>query len=64
MELVKRMAVSGAWDCLPKEIISIITVKVAETSKDPLEDLHSLWLCNKGTKRATSSCAIANCFNL
>jgi hypothetical protein len=64
MEPTKRMAAGGDWDCLPKEIISLITVKVAETSKAPLEDLRSLWLCNKATKRASSSRAITNHFNL
>jgi hypothetical protein len=64
MEPAKRMAAGGAWDRLPKEIISLIAVKVAETSGDPLQDLHSLWLCNKATKRASSSRAIANRFNL
>jgi hypothetical protein len=63
MELVKRMAVGGAWDCLPKEIVSLITVKVAETSEAPLKDLHSLRLCNKVTKRASSSHVITNRFN-
>jgi hypothetical protein len=64
MEPTKRMAAGGDWDCLPKEIVSLITVKVAETSKAPLEDLRSLWLCNKATKRASSSRAITNHFNL
>jgi hypothetical protein len=64
MEPVKMMAAGGAWDHFPEEIISLITVKVAETSEDPLKGLHSLWLCNKATKRATSSHAIANRFNL
>jgi hypothetical protein len=44
--------------------VSIITVKVAETLNAPLEDLHSFQLCNKATKRACSSRAIANRFNL
>jgi hypothetical protein len=64
MEPPKRMATGCAWDCLPEEIISLIVVKVAETSEDLLEDLRSLRLCNKTTKRATSSRAIANHFNL
>jgi hypothetical protein len=64
MELAKRMAVGGTWDHLPEEIISLIAVKVAETLEDPLEDLLSLRLCNKATKRATLSHAIANRFNL
>jgi hypothetical protein len=37
---------------------------VAETSETPLQDLHSLRLCNKATKRASSSYTIANRFNL
>jgi hypothetical protein len=64
MEPVKRKAVGGAWDRLPKEIVSLITVKVAETLEALLEDLHSLRLYNKVTKRGSSSHAIANCFNL
>jgi hypothetical protein len=55
MEPVKRMAGGGAWDHLPEEIVSLIAVKVAETSETPLEDLHSLRLCNKATKRSSSS---------
>jgi hypothetical protein len=64
MEPAKRMAAGGAWDRLPEEIVSLIAVKVAETSKDPLQDLRSLRLCNKATKMASSSRAIANRFNL
>jgi hypothetical protein len=64
MELAKRMAAGGTWDHLPEEIISLIAVKVAETLEDPLEDLLSLRLCNKATKRATLSRAVANRFNL
>jgi hypothetical protein len=64
MEPAKRMAASGAWDRLPEEIISLIAVKVAKTSEAPLKDLHSLWLCNKVTKRASSSRIITNHFNL
>jgi hypothetical protein len=64
MEHVKRMATSGAWDRLPKEIVSLIAVKVAETSEAPLEDLRSMWLCNYSTKRASSSHTVANRFNL
>jgi hypothetical protein len=64
MEPVQRMVVSGAWDRLLEEIVSLIAVKVPETLEAPLEDLHSLWLCNKVTKRASSSHAIANRFNL
>jgi type II secretory pathway component HofQ len=58
------MATSSAWDRLPEIIISLITVKVTETSEDPLQDLRSLWLCNKATKRASLSRTVANCFNL
>jgi hypothetical protein len=64
MEPMKRMAADGGWDHLPEEIISLIAIKVAKTSEDPLEDLHTLQLCNKVTKRATSSRTIANLFNL
>jgi hypothetical protein len=39
---VKRIAASGTWDRLPEEIVSLITVKVVETSEAPLEDLHSV----------------------
>jgi hypothetical protein len=55
MEHAKRMATSDAWDCLPEEIVSLITVKVAETLEAPLEDLHNPRPCNKVTKRASSS---------
>jgi hypothetical protein len=58
------MATGGTWDCLPEEIVSLITVKVAETLEDPLEGLHSLRLCNKAMKRTTSSRTIFNRFNL
>jgi hypothetical protein len=64
MEHAKRMAASGAWDRLAEDIISLIAVKVAETSEAPLEDLRSMWLCNKVTKRASSSYAVTNRFNL
>jgi hypothetical protein len=64
MELAKKMDVDGAWDCLPEEVISLIAFKVAETLEDPLEDLHSLRLCNKAMKRVTLSHAITNRFNL
>jgi hypothetical protein len=64
MELANRVVAGGAWDRLVEEIISMIAVKVAETSEAPLEDLRSLRLCNKVTKRACSSCAITNRFNL
>jgi hypothetical protein len=36
MEPAKRMAASGSWDRLPEEIVSLITVMVAETLEDPL----------------------------
>jgi hypothetical protein len=39
-------------------------VKVAETSEAPLEDIRCLWLCNKVTKRASSSHTVTNRFNL
>jgi hypothetical protein len=64
MEPTKRKATGGAWDYLPEEIVSLITVKVAETSEALLEDLRILRLCNKATKRASSSHIIANRFNL
>jgi hypothetical protein len=64
MKPVKRKAVGIAWDRFPEEIIFLIIVKVAKTSEAPLEDLHSLRLCNKATKRASSSRAITNRFNL
>jgi hypothetical protein len=64
MEPVKRMASDGAWDCLPEEVISLIAIKVAKTSEDPIKDIHSLRLCNKVMKRMTLSSAIANRFNL
>jgi hypothetical protein len=64
MEPSKRVASSNAWDRLPKEIVSMITAKVVETSVALLEDLHNLRLCNKATKRASLSCGVANCFNL
>jgi hypothetical protein len=64
MEPAKRIAASGTWDHLLEEIVNLIAIKVAETSEAPLDDLHSLWLCNKAMKRASSSCGVANCFNL
>jgi hypothetical protein len=64
MEPAKRMAAGGAWDCLPKEIVSLISVKVAETVEALLEDLRSLRLCNRATKRASLSRAAAKRFNL
>jgi hypothetical protein len=42
MEPVKRMAAGCALDRSPMEIVSLIAVKVAETSEDPLKDLRSL----------------------
>jgi hypothetical protein len=62
MESLKRF--DGIWDRLPKEVVSLIASMVVETSEAPLEDLHNLHLCNKATKRASSSCGIPNCFNL
>jgi hypothetical protein len=44
MEPAKRKAAGDGWDRLPEEIISLVAVKVAETSEVPLEDLHSLRL--------------------
>jgi hypothetical protein len=64
MEPVKRMTVGGAWDRLLEEIVSLITVKVAETSEASLEDLLSQRLCNKAMKRASSSRSMDNRFNL
>jgi hypothetical protein len=64
MEPTKRMAAGGTWDCFPKEIVSLMAIKMAETSEDPLQNLRSLRLCNKVTKRASSSRVVANCFNL
>jgi hypothetical protein len=61
---MKRKAAGGAWDRLPEEIVSLIAVKVAETSDAPLEDLRSLRLCNKVMKGASSSYAGTNSFNL
>jgi hypothetical protein len=64
MEPAKRIVAGGAWDRFPEEIISLITVKVVETSEAPLEDLCTLRQCNKATKRASSSHVVTNCFNL
>jgi hypothetical protein len=64
MEPMKRIPAGGTWDHLLEEIVNLITVKVAETSEAPLNDLHSQWLCNKAMKRASSSYVITNCFNL
>jgi hypothetical protein len=63
MEPMKRIAVCGNWDLLPEEIVTLITVMVAETLEAPLKDLRSLWLCIKATKRLSLSHAIANRFN-
>jgi hypothetical protein len=64
MESAKRVVAGGAWDRLPKEIIPMITINVAESTEAPLEDLCSLRLCSKVTKRACSSLIVANHFNL
>jgi hypothetical protein len=64
MESTRRVTEGSALDRLPKEIISMIAVKVAESSEAPLEDLCSLRLCNKEMKRACSSHIVTNCFNL
>jgi hypothetical protein len=64
MEPAKRVTVGDAWDRLPRQIVSMITVKVAETLEAPLKDLCSLRLCNKAMKSVSSSRVIANCFNL
>jgi hypothetical protein len=40
MEPAKRMAISNALDHFP-EVISLIIVKVADTSEDQLEDFRS-----------------------
>jgi hypothetical protein len=58
MEPSKRVAPGGTWDRLPEETVSMIAAKVAETLVAPLEDIHSLCLCNKATKRASSSSVI------
>jgi hypothetical protein len=54
MESVKRVDV-GAWDRLPEEVVSMIVVKVAESSEAPFEDLCSLRMFNMATKRVCSS---------
>jgi hypothetical protein len=64
MEPAKGMAAGGAWDRLPKEFLSLITIKVGKTSEDLLEDLRSLLLCNRAMKRETSSHTVTNLFNL
>jgi hypothetical protein len=60
----KRVASSGVWGHLPEEVVALIASKVAETSEAPLEDIRSLCLCNKATKRVSSSRNVANRFNL
>jgi hypothetical protein len=53
MDSSKRVASGGICDRLPEEVISLIASKVVETSEAPLEDLHSLRLCNqRGHRRA------------
>jgi hypothetical protein len=64
MDPTKRMAAGSAWDHLPEEIVSLITIKVAETLEAPLEDLCGVRLCNKAANKASSSYAVANRFNL
>jgi hypothetical protein len=64
MEHSKRVAASSAWDCLPEEFVSMVVVKVVETSKAPLEDLRSLRLFNNAMKKASLSHAVTNRFNL
>jgi hypothetical protein len=64
MEPVKRMVACSTWNHLPEEVVSLITIKVAETLEAPLEDLRSLQLCNKVTKRVSWSQATVNRFNL
>jgi hypothetical protein len=63
MEHAKRSAV-GIWDHLLEEVLSMIAIKVAESSQAPLEDLHSMHLCNKTMKRVCSIRVIGNRFNL
>jgi hypothetical protein len=63
MEYAKRVVVD-AWDHLPVEVVSMIAVKVAESLEPPLEDYHSMRLCNKAMNRACSSCVVAHRFNL
>jgi hypothetical protein len=64
MDSSKRVASDGVWDRLPEDIVSLIASKVAEISEASLEDLCSLHICNKATKRASSSRGVANHFNL
>jgi hypothetical protein len=64
MDPAKRMVAGNAWDRLPEEIVSLIAIKVVETLEALLKDLCSLQLCNKVMKRASSSRAITNHFNL
>jgi hypothetical protein len=63
MKSAKRVVV-GAWDHLPEEVVSMITVNIAKSLEAPLEDLCSMLLCNKATKRVCSSHVVANHFNL
>jgi hypothetical protein len=63
MEYAKGVAL-GAWDRLPEEVVSIITVKVAKILEAPLKDICTRRLCNKEMKRACSSRVVANRFNL
>jgi hypothetical protein len=60
----KRVSSGGVWDRLSEEVVSLIASKVAETSKAPLEDLRSLRLYSKATKRSPLSRGVANRFNL
>jgi hypothetical protein len=64
MNLSKRVAAGEHWDRLPEEVVSLIAVKLVETSPSPLEDLRSFRLCNKSTNRASSSRTVANRINL
>jgi hypothetical protein len=63
MEYAKGVAL-GAWDRLPEEVVSIITIKVAKILEAPLKDICTRRLCNKEMKRACSSRVVANRFNL
>jgi hypothetical protein len=64
MDSSKRVAFGGVWDHILEELVSLITSKEDETLEALLEDLRSLCLCNKTTKRASSSHGITNRFNL
>jgi hypothetical protein len=64
MDSSKRVAFGSVWDRILEELVSLITSKEDETLEAPLEDLHSLCLCNKTTKRASLSRGITNRFNL